>query len=59
MNLKPYDALEPKRFVRYYEATASGTGVVLVRTTAATSSQISTATGRATSRPAARREDAF
>jgi hypothetical protein len=59
MNLKPYDALEPKRFVRYYEATASGTGVVLVRTTAATSSRISAATGRATSRPAARREDTF
>jgi hypothetical protein len=34
MNLKPYDAMEPQRFVRYYEATASGSGVMLVRSTA-------------------------
>jgi hypothetical protein len=36
MNLKPYDAAEPKRFVGYYEATASGSAVMLVRTTAVT-----------------------
>ena len=34
MNLKPYDAMEPQRFVRYYEATAAGSGVMLVRATA-------------------------
>ena len=53
MNLKPYDAVEPKRFVGYYEATASGSGVMLVRTTAVTSNRITTATDRATSRPRA------
>ncbi len=30
MNLKGYDSMEPQRWVRYYEATASGSGVVLV-----------------------------
>jgi hypothetical protein len=34
MNLKPYDAAEPKRFVGYYEAMASGSAVMLVHTTA-------------------------
>ncbi len=29
MNLKKYDAMEPRRFVGYYEAMASGSGVVL------------------------------
>jgi len=29
MNLKPYDAMEPKRFVNYYESMASGSGVML------------------------------
>jgi len=45
MNLKPYDATEPKRFVGYYEAMASGSGsaVMLVRTTAVTSHQITAA----------------
>jgi hypothetical protein len=36
MNLKQYDAMEPQRFVGYYEAAAAGSAVVLVRTTAAT-----------------------
>jgi len=36
MNLKSYTAMEPQRFVGYYEATASGSGVMLVRSTAAT-----------------------
>src|SRR3990172_7221688 len=36
MNLKSYEAMEPQRFVGYYEATASGSGVMLVRSTAAT-----------------------
>ena len=36
MNLKSYQAMEPQRFVRYYEATASGSGGMLVRSTAAT-----------------------
>jgi hypothetical protein len=40
MNLKPYDAMEPKRFVGYYEAMAAGSGVMLVRTAAATSNPI-------------------
>jgi hypothetical protein len=31
MNLKGYDAMEPRRFVGYYEAMASGSGVVLSR----------------------------
>jgi hypothetical protein len=38
MNLKPYDAMEPKRFVNYYESMASGSGVMLVRSTGATKS---------------------
>jgi len=29
MNLKPYDAMEPKRFVGYYEEMAKASGVVL------------------------------
>jgi len=36
MNLKSYDSMEPKRFVGFYEATASGSGIVLVRATAQT-----------------------
>ena len=31
MNLKRYDASEPKRFVGYYEQTASGSGAILAR----------------------------
>jgi hypothetical protein len=38
MNLKPYDAAEPKRFVGYYEAMVSGSGVILARATATTKS---------------------
>jgi hypothetical protein len=34
-NLKSYDAMEPQRFTRYYDGMASGSAVVLVRTTAA------------------------
>ena len=34
MNLKKYDAMEPKRFVGYYEQTASGSGVMLARASA-------------------------
>jgi hypothetical protein len=34
MNLKKYDAAEPKRFVGYYEQTASGSGVTLARASA-------------------------
>jgi hypothetical protein len=61
MNLKPYDALEPKRFVGYYEAMSSGSGVMLARTTAVTSRQSTAATDRAPSQPRlpARRENAF
>lgn len=33
-NLKPYDAMEPQRFTRYYEGMASGSAVMLVRTEA-------------------------
>jgi len=44
MNLKPYDAAEPNRFVGYYEAMASGTAVMLARTTAATGHQTIAAT---------------
>jgi hypothetical protein len=29
MNLKPYRAAEPERFVRYYEDMAGGSAVVL------------------------------
>jgi hypothetical protein len=61
MNLKPYDAREPKRFVGYYEAISSGSAAMLVRTTAVTSNQLTTATNKATSRPEspARRKSAF
>ncbi len=38
MNLQPYDAVEPKRFLDYYKATASASGLMLVRTTAVTKS---------------------
>jgi len=34
MNLKSYNAMEPKRFVGYFEAMAPGSGVVLARATA-------------------------
>ena len=34
MNLKKYDAMEPKRFTGYYEQTASGSGVILAHATA-------------------------
>jgi len=33
-NLKPYKAMEPQRFVRYYDAMASGSAVLLVRASA-------------------------
>ena len=33
-NLKPYSAMEPQRFSRYYDAMASGSGAMLARTTA-------------------------
>ena len=36
MNLKPYDAPEPKRFVGYYQEMASGSAVLLVRAAATT-----------------------
>jgi hypothetical protein len=36
MNLKPYNAMEPQRFVGYYEAAAAGSAIVLARTSAAT-----------------------
>jgi hypothetical protein len=49
MNLASYDATEPKRFVRYYEATASGSAVMLVRATAVTNHQITAAAEGATS----------
>jgi hypothetical protein len=38
MNLQAYDAKEPKRFVDYYRTAASGSGLMLVRSTAATRS---------------------
>jgi hypothetical protein len=34
VNLKPYNAMEPQRFTRYYESMASGSGVQLARATA-------------------------
>jgi hypothetical protein len=49
MNLKPYDATEPKRFVGYYEAMAPGSAVMLVRTTAVTNHQMAAAAEAATS----------
>src|SRR6266850_1835488 len=33
-NLKPYNAMEPQRFTRYYDAMSSGSAVMLVRATA-------------------------
>ena len=33
-NLKPYDAMEPQRFLGYYNAMSSGSAVMLVRTAA-------------------------
>ena len=36
MNLKSYDAMEPQRFVGYYETAAASSAIVLVRTSAAT-----------------------
>jgi hypothetical protein len=38
MNLKPYDAMETKRFVNYYESMASGSGVMLAHSTGTTKS---------------------
>jgi len=32
-NLKPYNAMEPQRFTRYYDAMSSGSAVLLVRVT--------------------------
>jgi hypothetical protein len=43
MNLKPYDATEPKRFVAYYEAMGSSSAVTLARTTAVTGHQMTAA----------------
>jgi len=34
MNLKKYDAMEPRRFVGYYEQTAAGSGVILAHASA-------------------------
>jgi hypothetical protein len=34
MNLKKYDAMEPQRFVGYYEQTAAGSGVILAHASA-------------------------
>jgi hypothetical protein len=45
MNLKPYDAAEPQRFVRYYQAMSSGSALMLVRATATTGSPMAAATG--------------
>lgn len=33
-NLKPYKAMEPERFTRYYDSMSSGSGVMLARATA-------------------------
>ena len=33
-NLRPYDAPEPRRFIGYYDAMASASGVLLVRASA-------------------------
>jgi hypothetical protein len=33
-NLRPYNAKEPQRFTRYYDAMASGSGVMLASATA-------------------------
>ena len=32
-NLKPYNAMEPQRFTRYYDAMSAGAAVMLVRVT--------------------------
>jgi hypothetical protein len=34
-NLRPYNAMEPQRFVKYYDAMSSGSAVMLTRATAA------------------------
>jgi hypothetical protein len=34
MNLKPYDAPEPRRFLGYYESAAAGSGVMLAHASA-------------------------
>ena len=34
MNLAKYDAMEPRRFVGYYQQTAAGSGVILARAAA-------------------------
>jgi hypothetical protein len=34
-NLRPYNAMEPQRFLKYYEAMSSGSAVMLVRAVAA------------------------
>jgi hypothetical protein len=34
-NLKPYNAAEPQRFTRYYDAMSSGSAVMLARVSAA------------------------
>lgn len=39
MNLKQYDAMEPKRFVGYYEGTAPGSGMILARDSAKSKSE--------------------
>ena len=33
-NLKPYNAMEPQRFTRYYDEMSSGSAVMLVRASA-------------------------
>jgi hypothetical protein len=54
MNLKPYDAPEPQRFVGYYKAMASSSAVMLVRATAVSKQEIAAAAESPTStgRPA-------
>jgi hypothetical protein len=54
MNLKEYDAPEPKRFVGYYEAAASGSGVMLARALAESSAAPALTTSKAESLHAAR-----
>ena len=51
MNLKPYDAPEPKRFVGYYQEMSSASAVLLVRTAATTKPMQAVATAE-TSSPA-------
>ena len=43
MNLRPYDAAEPRRFVGYYEAMSSGSAVMLVHTSALTGHEVTAA----------------